>query len=388
MMQPEILHMQAPRKLLVLAPALAAGIVLILWHLEGGAKIGGLVASGLVLSGLWYMLILSRASTQRRRRASPEVLILGKSGLAETLRRELSSSAGASGSRFFSKPSPIASSGSPDWEEPDALKELIFREGISRVVIAEPDLQTREDLASVLVECKLRGVRIQDAPDFYEGVMRKMWLEALWPGWFMFSEGFQLSRRDRFFKRTFDIVCSLALAIITLPLMGIIAVAIKFDSSGPVLFRQKRVGQGNRTFTLFKFRSMREDAESETGPVWASAEDDRVTSLGRFLRQTHLDELPQIFNVLRNDLSFVGPRPERPVFVRRLAKQIPFYQLRHHLKPGITGWAQVKLAYGDSVEAAHEKLQYDLYYAKHASLSFDLKILLLTVVHVLSRGGR
>lgn len=387
-MRPEIIRMHAPRKLVVLAPILAAVLILVLWRLEGGARIGGLVASGLVLSGLWYMLIFSRKSNGGEHNSSPGVLILGKNSLADKLKRELSGVAGRSTSGPFSKHPAVTSPSSTDLEEPEALKELIFREGISRVVIAEPGLQTREDLASVLLECKIRGVQIQDATDYYESVMRKMWLEALWPGWFMFSEGFQLSRQDQFFKRAFDIVCALALAITTLPLMGIIAVAIKLDSPGSVLFRQERVGQGNRTFTLFKFRSMREDAESETGPVWACAEDDRVTSFGRFLRQTHLDELPQVFNVLRNDLSFVGPRPERPVFVRSLTKQIPFYQLRHHLKPGITGWAQVKMAYGDSVEAAHEKLQYDLYYAKHASFAFDLKILLLTVVHVLSRGGR
>lgn len=387
-MQPAQFRMQATGRMSGLAPVLSAGLIFVLWRLEGSDRVGGLVASGLLLSGLWYMLISGKASLEKKRLFSPEVLILGKNRLAAKLHREISRLAGASTSGPLSGPPVVASPSSAELGEPEVLRELILREGISHVVIAEPDLQAREDLASILVECNLRGVEIQNAPDFYEAVMGKMWLEASWPGWFISSEGFHLPRRDRFFKRMFDVLFSLALTVIALPLMGIIALAIKFDSPGPVLFRQKRIGQGNRTFTLFKFRSMREDAESETGPVWASVEDDRVTSLGRFLRESHLDELPQIFNVLRNDLSFVGPRPERPVFVRSLSKQIPFYQLRHHLKPGITGWAQVKLSYGDSVDASYEKLEYDLYYAKHASFAFDLKILLLTVAHVLSRGGR
>jgi exopolysaccharide biosynthesis polyprenyl glycosylphosphotransferase len=275
-----------------------------------------------------------------------------------------------------------------DMWQPEQLRDLILREGISQVVIADPMLEDREELASVLIECKLRGVQVKDAPDFYEDLNKKVWLEALWPGWFVHSSGFSPSRKKQIFKRAFDLGLALLFLVMLAPLMLLIALAVRLSSPGPALFRQVRIGRFGTPFTLYKFRSMREDAEEGTGPVWARVDDDRATFVGGILRRTHLDELPQIFNVLRNELSFVGPRPERPEFVERLERQIPFYQLRHYVKPGITGWAQVSFSYGDSVEAAYEKLQYDLYYARHASFRLEARILCSTIKQVLLGGGR
>jgi exopolysaccharide biosynthesis polyprenyl glycosylphosphotransferase len=216
---------------------------------------------------------------------------------------------------------------------------------------------------------------------------RKIWLEGLAPDWFVFARGFQKSGYWLAFKRTSDIVLSLLFLVLVAPIAAVAAIAIRLESAGPVIFKQDRVGLGGRTFTVFKFRSMRMDAEKD-GPVWAQVYDDRVTRVGRFIRRMRIDELPQILNVLKGDMSFVGPRPERPYFVDLLKKEIRFYDLRHQIKPGITGWAQVMYPYGASVEDSYQKLQFDLYYARNASLSLDLLILLKTVKVVLGAGGR
>ena len=204
----------------------------------------------------------------------------------------------------------------------------------------------------------------------------------------MYSDALHLSPRYLLLKRGLDICGVIVVLGLTFPLMLLIAAAIKLESSGPVLFRQERVGRFGVPMILYKFRSMRQDAEKDTGPVWAAKNDARATRVGRFLRRTHLDELPQIFNVLKNELSFVGPRPERECFIRTLKQQIPYYRLRVYIQPGITGWAQVNSSYGDSVESSTEKLRYDLYYAKHASLGFDLNVLFQTVLHVVFGRGR
>jgi exopolysaccharide biosynthesis polyprenyl glycosylphosphotransferase len=188
-------------------------------------------------------------------------------------------------------------------------------------------------------------------------------------------------------KRAIDLTLSIVLGILALPAMILTAIAIWLESGGPILYCQERVGENGRTFTLCKFRSMRQDAEQAGTPVWARAGDDRVTRVGRVIRKTRFDELPQLWNVVRGDMSFVGPRPERPFFVQELARAIPFYQERHSVKPGITGWAQVKYRYGSSVEDAMEKLRYDLYYIKHLSIFFDLTIVFDTVKVVLFRKG-
>jgi sugar transferase (PEP-CTERM system associated) len=242
--------------------------------------------------------------------------------------------------------------------------------------------------AKALLDCRLRGIQVEDWPTFYEKETGKILVTDLRPSWLIFSDGFVKTPRTEIIKRTLDVTLSLAVLLVALPLMAAIVVAIKLESRGAALFRQPRLGQHGRVFILNKFRSMREDAEKDTGPVWAKEADPRVTRVGAFLRRTRLDELPQLWNVLLGDMSFIGPRPERPEFVYQLQKQIPFYMERLSVKPGVTGWAQVRYGYGASVEDTLEKLQYDLYYIKNLSLFLDLTILLNTIQVVLFARGR
>jgi sugar transferase (PEP-CTERM system associated) len=242
--------------------------------------------------------------------------------------------------------------------------------------------------AKALIDCRMRGIQVEDWPTFYEKETGKILVTDLRPSWLIFSDGFVKTPRTEIVKRLADVGLSLLGLVLALPAMALVTAAIKLESRGPALFRQPRLGQNGRVFILNKFRSMREDAEKDTGPVWAQQEDPRVTRVGAFLRKTRLDELPQLFNVLIGDMSFIGPRPERPEFVYELQRQIPFYMERLSVKPGITGWAQVKYRYGASVEDALEKLQYDLYYIKNLSLFLDLLILINTIQVVLFARGR
>jgi sugar transferase (PEP-CTERM system associated) len=239
-----------------------------------------------------------------------------------------------------------------------------------------------------LLECRLRGIQVEDWPTFYEKATGKILVTEVRPSWLIFSDGFVKTPRTQIIKRFFDVTVSSAGIILSLPLMALAALAIKFDSEGPILYRQPRLGQNGCVFILNKFRSMRQDAEKDTGPVWTSQRDHRITWIGNILRRTRIDELPQLFNVLVGHMSFIGPRPERPEFVHKLQNQIPYYMGRLAVKPGITGWAQVKYRYGSPVEDAVEKLQYDLYYIKNLSLFLDLLILLNTVQVVLFARGR
>jgi len=258
---------------------------------------------------------------------------------------------------------------------------------ISRIVIVDPQLDEDAELAEALIDYKLRGVKIETFIDSYEKMSRKIWLEGLSPEWLILADGFRSSAAYLNVKRIFDIILSVLLLALTAPLVALVALAVRRDSPGAAIFRQERVGLNGRRFTLYKFRSMRLDAE-KNGPAWATEQDDRCTRVGKFLRKSRLDELPQLINVLRGDMSFVGPRPERPYFVDLLKEKIRYYDLRHYVKPGITGWAQVMYPYGASVEDAYQKLQYDLYYAKNVSLSLDLLVLLKTIKVVLMREGR
>jgi exopolysaccharide biosynthesis polyprenyl glycosylphosphotransferase len=259
---------------------------------------------------------------------------------------------------------------------------------VSHIVIADSEISGNAELADALIDYKFRGVKIERAVDSYEKTSRKIWLEGLSPEWLILANGFSPSEAYLRVKRTIDVVFALGLFILTAPLLALVALAIRLESAGPIVFRQERVGMNGKTFTLYKFRSMRHEAEKNSGPTWASQEDDRCTRVGRFIRRCRIDELPQLINVLRGDMSFVGPRPERPYFVDLLKKNIRYYDLRHYVKPGITGWAQVMYRYGASIEDAYQKLQYDLYYAKNVSLSLDLLTLLKTIKVVFSREGR
>ncbi len=242
--------------------------------------------------------------------------------------------------------------------------------------------------AKALIDCRMRGIQVEDWPTFYEKETGKILVTDLRPSWLIFSDGFVKTYRTEIIKRLLDLSLSLVGLLVALPIMAVVALTIKLESRGPVLFRQARLGQNGRIFILNKFRSMREDAEKDTGPVWAQDQDPRVTRVGGLLRKTRLDELPQLINVLLGDMSFIGPRPERPEFVYTLQKQIPFYMERLSVKPGITGWAQVRYRYGATVEDAIEKLQYDLYYIKNLSLFLDLVILIATIQVVLFARGR
>jgi sugar transferase (PEP-CTERM system associated) len=267
------------------------------------------------------------------------------------------------------------------------LPGLVQQHRVARIVVSLSDRRGSLPVDDLL-HAKLSGVRVEDAATMYERITGKILIDDIKPSWLIFSDGFRASRATRTLKRGFDVVAASIALVIAAPLMALTALAVWLDSPGPVIYRQERVGKNGRPFTLCKFRSMRLDAEQGT-PLWAKDNDERVTRVGRVIRRTRLDELPQLWNVLRGDMSSVGPRPERPFFVERLAAGIPYYNARHVVRPGVTGWAQVKYRYGSTVEDAAEKLRYDLYYIKHQSLVFDLTILIDTVKVVLfGRGAK
>jgi sugar transferase (PEP-CTERM system associated) len=271
----------------------------------------------------------------------------------------------------------------------ETLWSVVEKYGIQEIVLAVRDRRGGGFPVQELLECKLRGVKIVELPTFFEREYRQVLLESITPSWMVLGDGFNQSVFRNMVKRLLDLIVSGALLVLTLPIMVLAALCIYLESGGPVLYRQERVGQGGRMFTLYKLRSMRKDAEHDGKPHWAAQNDQRITLVGRFLRNFRIDELPQIINVFKGDMSFVGPRPERPFFVDQLEKQVPYYALRHSVKPGITGWAQVRHPYGASVDDAIEKLQYDLYYVKNHCLFLDLTVLIATVeVVIWGKGAR
>ena len=271
----------------------------------------------------------------------------------------------------------------------ESLFETATRLGISEIVVAVRERRGGGLPMADLLECKLRGLHILDLPAFFERQTGILPLEAINASWMIFSEGFSQGSSRDVIKRLFDLLVSGTFLLVVLPIMLLTAVLIRLESRGPVFYTQERIGQFGHPFTIYKFRSMFTDAEKDGLPVWARQKDDRTTRIGRVIRRTRIDELPQILNVFLGHMSFVGPRPERPYFVNELAAQIPYYHARHSVKPGITGWAQVKFPYGASVEDAMNKLQYDLYSVKNHSLFLDLMILLQTTqVVVLGKGVR
>jgi sugar transferase (PEP-CTERM system associated) len=268
----------------------------------------------------------------------------------------------------------------------ETLPELATRLQINEIILAVRERRGGMPVDELL-ECKLRGINVIELSTFFERENGHLQLDSMNASWMILAEGFNQGMMRDTVKRLFDLLISSAMLVMTLPVMALTALLIKLESPGPVLYRQERVGQGGHPFTILKFRSMRSDAEHDGKPRWASQNDSRVTLVGRFIRRTRIDELPQIFNVFFGDMSFVGPRPERPYFVQDLTQQIPYYGIRHTVKPGITGWAQVRYPYGATVEDALHKLQYDLYYVKNHSLFLDLTILFQTVQVVLWGKG-
>jgi sugar transferase (PEP-CTERM system associated) len=267
------------------------------------------------------------------------------------------------------------------------ISSIVKAGSVDRIVVALDERRGKFPLEQLLF-CRLKGIRVDDGVAFTEELAGKLSVESLHPSFLIFSDGFKRSAILKKLKRGFDILFSLlGLTVFSLVSL-VVSIAIKLDSRGPIFYRQERVGEDGKIFDLLKFRSMRVDAE-KSGPVWAKVDDQRITRVGRWIRKLRFDEIPQMLNVLKGEMSFIGPRPERPFFVDMLKEEIPFYSERHVIKPGITGWAQICYRYGASKEDALEKLKYDLYYIKHMSLVFDLMVIFETVkIVLLGKGAR
>ena len=268
-----------------------------------------------------------------------------------------------------------------------SIGEIARQLNVGEIVLATRERRGGTLPLTDLLNCKLQGIKVTDLSAFFEQHQSKVRIDLLRESWFIFGDGFRQHKTRMFVKRTFDIVASGVLLVLSLPVMLLAAVAIKLESAGPIIYRQQRVGLGGKPFDVLKFRSMRADAEKDGKPQWAQAGDSRVTRIGRLMRLTRIDELPQLITVLRGQMSLVGPRPERPYFVDQLVQQIPFYGARHSVKPGVTGWAQVRHHYGASVDDSSDKLQYDLYYVKNHTLFFDILVLFYSVRVVLFAQG-
>jgi len=266
------------------------------------------------------------------------------------------------------------------------LMEVVHKQKVHRVIVATPDRRGMIPMRELL-DLRMRGVKIEEATTWLEKISGKIEVENLYPSWLIFGDGFRRSATFITIRRAISLVISFVGLVLTLPLLPLIVLAIRLDSKGPILYTQTRVGKGGRLFKVIKFRTMREDAEAESGPRWADDKDPRVTRVGKFLRSSRLDEIPQLWCVLKGEMAFVGPRPERPEFIEWLSKEIPYYGVRHMVRPGVTGWAQVKYRYGSTVDDAREKLQYDLFYIKNASIGLDLLIMFQTIKTVLLRRG-
>ena len=268
-----------------------------------------------------------------------------------------------------------------------SLTETARKLNVDEIVVALTERRSGSMPLRELLDCKLAGVRVFDVTTYFERMLGQIRIDYVNAGWLVFGDGFNQGFYRTLVKRIFDLICSAVLILLASPVMLIAAIMIKLESKGPVFYSQERVGVNSKTFFVHKFRSMRTDAEKDGKPVWAAAQDSRVTRVGNIIRRLRIDELPQIFNVFKGEMSLVGPRPERPYFVDQLAREIPYYAVRHSVKPGVTGWAQVRYHYGATVEDSQEKLQYDLYYVKNHTLFLDLVVLLETVGVVLTGKG-
>jgi sugar transferase (PEP-CTERM system associated) len=262
------------------------------------------------------------------------------------------------------------------------------KNGVHRVIVAMPNRRGTLPVEELL-DLRLAGVKVEEATSWLEKITGRIEVEQLYPSWLIFADGFRFSSTFRLLRRGLNFTFALIGLTLSLPLLPFIVLAVRLDSSGPVLYRQQRVGRRGVVFYCYKFRTMRVNAEADTGATWASDDDPRITRVGKFLRSSRLDEIPQLLCVLKGDMHFVGPRPERPEFVEWLSKEIPYYGVRHVVRPGITGWAQVQYKYGNTLADAREKLQYDLFYIKNASVGLDLLILFQTIkIVLLGRGAQ
>jgi sugar transferase (PEP-CTERM system associated) len=357
-------------------------------QLEQGVFLVGIVFVGVSL-GLWRCLFFAM---NRIPRLAQRTIVLGKGSLAPTLAEEIEKRPEL-GVRLvgYVGRSPQAAqtmNGLPHLGEFEDLQRVVERNRIDRIIVIMEDQRGKLPVAGLL-GLKTRGVLIEDGTDIYEAVTGKVPIHSLRVSWLVFSPGFRLSSRMLIYKRVFSVVLSSLALVLALPLMALIALTIHLDSEGPVIFRQKRVGKAGKVFTLFKFRSMREGADRDKGPRPAQLNDERFTRVGRWIRRLRLDELPQLYNILRGDMYFVGPRPFMPSEEEAFLQEIPFYAQRLAVKPGATGWAQVHRGYCATIEDNIEKLEYDLFYIKNASVGLDLLTVFKTVkILVLGRGGR
>ena len=336
---------------------------------------------------LWQNLFLRSIGTSF---FAERTLVLGTGAMAATMEHLIANSHGKYSLLGFIS-GPLENTSVPPSQilgDVENIVEIAQREHASLIIIALGERRGNLS-ADKLVNCKLVGIRILDYPTFYERITGKIPVEHITPSWLVHRSGYLITPFIRILKKFVDVFCALILLLLCLPLLPVIALAIKLDSPGPVFYSQKLVGLNGEVFHIFKFRSMGQDSERETGAAWAQENDPRVTRFGQFMRRTRVDELPQLLNVLMGDMSFVGPRPERPEFVTEISQLTPYYLQRHAIKPGITGWAQVMYPYGGSLGDAVEKLRYDLYYINHLSLFLELLILFETIKIVLfRRGGR
>ena len=342
--------------------------------------------AGVLLVRLMFFRMTDLGLPRRR------VLVLGNGPEAEEIIRYLHSSDQVRAIQYAGM-YPVVSereAGAPERRiNHDQLMRTVRDLKVSEIVIAVRERRGGVLPLRQLLDARLTGVRVMDLAAFYERERGMLKVDNLRASWLIFGQGFDQGMTRDMVKRLFDIFVSVILLLFAMPIVLLAVVMIVIESGWPVLYRQERVGQGGVPFTILKLRSMRQDAEKDGRPQWAKAADDRVTRVGRFIRKTRIDELPQLYNVLRGDMSFVGPRPERPFFVDQLIADIPYYDVRHSVKPGVTGWSQVRYPYGASVEDSLAKLQYDLYYVKNHSLFLDLLILVETAqVVLLGKGAR
>ena len=268
------------------------------------------------------------------------------------------------------------------------MMQHAMKSGVHRVIVAMEDRRDNMPMLELL-RLRLNGVHVEEATSWLEKISGKIELEHLHPSWIIFATGFRFSVPFRFLRRVLNFAVALFGLLLAVPILPFVACAVAIDSKGPLFYAQRRVGRLGKIFYCYKFRTMRQDAEADSGPTWAGDEDPRITRVGKFLRSSRLDEIPQLWCVLKGDMAFVGPRPERPEFVEWLSKEIPYYGVRHMVRPGITGWAQVRYKYGNTAEDAVEKLQYDLFYIKNASIALDVLIMFQTIkIVTLGRGAR
>ncbi len=380
----------------------ACVVLAVLYYLYPPLELGrGIFAIGFILvAGVLFLWRKIFSAINSQPQFAERALIFGDSPLAASLLHELESRpelglrvvghvlAASNQTNEFScerresagtPPEPVA------WEE---LSRAVKVHRVNRIVVAMGDRRGKLPV-ELLLSLKSRGVLIQDGTDVYEAITGKVPIESLRLGWLLFSPGFHLTRYLLIYKRLASMLVSILGLLLSLPLLPFIALAIKLTSPGAVFYRQRRVGRGGTVFYCYKFRTMCADAEADSGPTWVGDDDPRITPVGRLLRLSRLDEIPQLWNVLKGDMSLVGPRPERPEFVEWLTREIPYYHLRHTIRPGITGWAQVRYKYGSSVEDAKEKLRYDLFYIKNMSPGLDFLIFFDTTKTILlGRGAK